>query len=76
MPMKEDDIQKTVIIMPFGMFEFFRLPFGLRNAGNTFQRMVDQILGDLPLCFVYVDVILIFSPEIDTHSFTAPPPSF
>ena len=46
-PMNEDDIQKTAIITPFGMFEFLRLPFGLRNAGNTFQRMMDQILGDL-----------------------------
>ena len=66
-PMNEDDIQKMVIITPFGMFEFLRLPFGLRNAGNTFQRMMDQILRDLPFCFVYVDDILIFSPDEDTH---------
>ena len=29
--------------------------------------MMDQILGDLPFCFVYVDDILIFSPDQDTH---------
>ena len=51
--MNEDDIQKTAIITLFGMFEFLRLPFGLRNTGNTFQRMMDQILGDLLFCFVY-----------------------
>ena len=45
------------------MFEFLRLPFGLRNARITFQRMMDQILGGLPFCFVYVDNILIFSPD-------------
>ena len=28
---------------------------------------MDQILGDLRFCFVYVDDILIFSPDIDTH---------
>ena len=28
---------------------------------------MEQILGDLSLCFVYVDNILIFSPDIDTH---------
>ena len=50
--MNEDDIQKTAIITPFGMFAFLLLPFGLRNAGNTFQRMMDQILGDRPFCFV------------------------
>ena len=49
------------------MFEFLRLPFGLRNAGNTFQRMMDQILGNLPYCFVYIDDILVFSPNLTSH---------
>jgi cleavage and polyadenylation specificity factor subunit 1 len=49
-PMAEEDICKTAIIMPFGMLEFLCLPFGLRNTGNTFQRMMDSILGDLPYC--------------------------
>ena len=59
-PMSSSDIQKTPIITPFGMFEFLRLPFGLRNAGQTFQRMMDQIFGDLPF-------ILVFSKNISSH---------
>jgi len=51
-PVAQEDIEKTAIITPFGMFEFLVMPFGLRNAGNTFQRLMDQILGDLPYCFV------------------------
>ena len=43
------------------------MPFGLRNAGNTFQRLMDQILGDLPYCFVYVDDILVFSKDLTSH---------
>ncbi len=66
-PMAEEDICKTAIITPFGMFEFLRLPFGLRNAGNTFQRMMDSILGDLPYCFTYIDDILIFSSSLEEH---------
>ena len=66
-PMNKDDIQVTDIVTLFGMFEFLRLPFGLRNAGNTFQRTMDQILGDPPLGFVYIDDIQIYSPDIDTH---------
>ena len=49
------------------MFEFLHMPFGLRNAGNTFQRLMDQVLGDLPFCFVYVDDILIFSKNLSSH---------
>ena len=66
-PMAPEDIKKTAIITPFGMFEFLRLPFGLRNAGQTFQRLMDQVLGGLPYCFVYVDDILVFSPDLSSH---------
>ena len=66
-PMASEDIPKTAIITPFGIFEFLRLPFGLRNAGNTFQRMMDQILGNLPYCFVYINDILVFSSNLSSH---------
>ena len=56
--MASEDVPKTAIITPFGMLKFFRLPFGLRTASNTFQ-----ILGNLPYCFVYIDDILVFSPD-------------
>ena len=32
--------------------------FGLKNAGQTFQRMMDEILSDLDFLFVYMDDIL------------------
>ena len=41
------------------------MPFGLRNGGNTFQCLMDQILKDLPFCFVYGDNILIFSKDLN-----------
>ena len=62
-----EDVKTTAIITPFGMFEFLHMSFGLRNAGNTFQRLMDQILGDLLFCFVYVDDILIFSKNLSLH---------
>ena len=53
--------------MPFGMFTFNFTCFGLRNAGTTFQRMMDQIFGDIPCVIVYIDDILIFSKTLKQH---------
>ena len=60
-PVEESDIAKTAIIPPFGLFQFCRMPFGLRNATQTFQRFMDDICRDLDFVFVYLDDILVAS---------------
>jgi len=42
-PVHPDDIAKTAIIEPFGLFEFPYLFFGLRKAAQTFQRFIDVV---------------------------------
>ena len=44
------------------------MPFGLKNAGATFQRLMDSIFGDLNYVFVYLDDILISSENKEEHS--------
>ena len=59
--MSNEDICKTAIVTPFGLFEFLSMPFGLKNAAQTFQRLMDQIFKGLPFVFIYLDDILVAS---------------
>ena len=66
-PVADPDIRKTAVITPFGLFIFPRTPFGLKNAGQDFQRLMDEILGDIPRVFVYIDDILVASETQQQH---------
>ena len=66
-PVEAEDIPKTAIITPFGLWEFLRMPFGLKNAAQAFQRLMDSILRGFPFVFVYLDDILISSYTEQEH---------
>ena len=57
-PVVPSDIPKTAIKTPFGLFEFIRMPFGSRNAAQTFQRFMHQVLRGLDFVFAYIDDLL------------------
>jgi hypothetical protein len=54
-PVAPEDIPKTAIITPFELFEYLFTPFGLSNAAQTFQRMIDCTCADLEVTFPYLD---------------------
>lgn len=66
-PIRAEDQKKTAIITPFGLFEYTRMPFGLRNSAQAFQRLMDSIMQGLPWCFVYIHDILIGSKNPEEH---------
>jgi hypothetical protein len=66
-PVAAADIPKTAIITPFGLFELLLTPFGLSNAAQTFQRMVDRTTDGLEGVFAYMDNSRVGSPDRQTH---------
>ena len=66
-PVALEDVPKTAITTPFGLFEFVRLPFGLCNTAQTFQRFVDQVLQGLIFAYAYIDNIIIASSSQEEH---------
>jgi hypothetical protein len=64
-PMHPADIQKTAITTPF---EFLRMPFGLMNAGATFQRKIERATADLEAVFGYHDDLEVASKNKQEHA--------
>lgn len=63
------DIPKTAFTVEHGRYEFIRMPFGLKNAPSTFQRVMDNVLRGLigTVCLVYMDDIIVFSTSLQEH---------
>jgi hypothetical protein len=66
-PMAARDVPKTAVITPFGLFEFLRMPFGLKNAGQRFQRLIDRVLAGLDFVFIYLDDVIVGSATVEDH---------
>ena len=66
----EDSIPYTAFTVgPLGFYECLRMPFGLTNAPATFQRLMENCLGDLHLnwCIIYLDDIIVYSKTPKEH---------
>lgn len=64
-----DDIEKSAFITNDGLYEFLRVPFGLRTSPACFNRLMRKIFGDIlySQCFLYVDDLLAYGKTFDDH---------
>ncbi|CAM4672458.1 unnamed protein product [Lepidochelys kempii] len=67
-PLDESAKERSAFITHLGLYEFNVLPFGLRNAPATFQRLVDGLLAGLgEYAVAYLDDVAIFSDSWADH---------
>ena len=66
---KEDKCKTAFTVGPLRFWECERMPFGLTNASTTFQRLMENCMGDLHLtyCLLYLDDIIIYSRTYKEH---------
>ncbi|KAL1138334.1 hypothetical protein AAG570_008398 [Ranatra chinensis] len=68
--MEPRDIDKTAFQFERGKYGFTRMPFGLKNAPTTFQKMIDEFLVGLSEDFMvqaYMDDLIKFSKTLKEH---------
>ncbi|KAG9510097.1 Retrovirus-related Pol polyprotein, partial [Fragariocoptes setiger] len=67
--MADESKEVTAFRTAEGHYQFRRMPFGLRNAGATFQALMDAVLGGLKgsQVLVYLDDVIIATGSWDEH---------
>ena len=67
---REDHKERTAFsVAPLGFYEYNRMAMGLANAPATYQRLMENVLGDLHLtiCMVFLDDIIVFGNSFEEH---------
>jgi len=60
---------KTAFNTPWGLWQYKRMPFGLKNSPASFQRVMDEVLGQYKWKFVlaFVDDLIVFLDTLEEH---------
>ncbi|GFT78273.1 retrovirus-related Pol polyprotein from transposon 17.6 [Trichonephila clavipes] len=67
-PMAEEAKPYTAFVTHHGHYQFCVMPFGMKNAGSTFQKVMDQVLvKHRAYCRSYIDDVAVFSKTWEQH---------
>ena len=54
----------SAFVMPDGLYEYTVMPFGMKNAPATFQRLINQVIRGLEGCQAYLDDVIVYSNDL------------
>lgn len=60
-PLDEESARLCTTILPWGKYQYLRLPMGIKNSPDIFQSVMMDLLGDIDYARAYIDDILILS---------------
>ena len=66
-PLTQRARQISAFVTPSGLYQYKVMPFGMKNAPATFQRMVNKLVRDIDGCEGYIDDVVIFSDNWSDH---------
>ena len=66
-PLTQRAREISAFVTPSGLYQYKVMPFGMKNAPATFQRMVNKLVRDIDGCEGYIDDVVIFSDNWLDH---------
>ena len=63
-----EGIHKTSSTTLFWLYKLLQIPFALRNAAQSFQKLIDKVLRGLPFVYAYIADILNANKSIKEHN--------
>ena len=64
---RPEDRDKTAFLTPWGLFEWNRLPFGIKTAPMFFQKAMERVFRGLDFIQVYLDDVVVLSESAEEH---------
>jgi hypothetical protein len=62
----EKNRKKSAFVIPFGLYEWTHMPFGLTNSSAIFQALMDEVLGELQeICASLFDDIVVWGDSVE-----------
>ena len=66
-PLTERAKEISAFVTPDGLYQYKVMPFGLKNAPATFQRLVNNIIAEVDGCEAYIDDLVLYSETWEDH---------
>ena len=66
-PLTERAKKVASFVVSGGLYQCQVMPYGLKNAPATFQRLMDRVVDGIPNCTVYIDDVIIYDTSWESH---------
>ena len=66
-PLTQRAHEISAFVTPSGLYQYKVMPFGMKNAPATFQRLVNKLVRDIDGCEEYIDDVVIYSDNWSDH---------
>ena len=66
-PLSRRAQELSAFVTPDGLFQYRVMPFSMKNAPATFQRMMNKVISGLAGCEAYIDDLVLYSASWEEH---------